>query len=141
MLEICNMKKKVLPKLTSKALTDRFATNQMTIPFNKFTLQNLQETKPKKSAVVPTEGNIKTIMDLSFTREQAIKALKMNDNNVERAGDWAFAHPGDLNPVTSDEEEDVNPAPSTSYAASRTTQDKKSALPNNCNEVPPHCKP
>ena len=80
-------------------------------------------------------------MDLSFTREQAIKALKMNDNNVERAGDWAFAHPGDLNPVTSDEEEDVNPAPSTSYAASRTTQDKKSALPNNCNEVPPHCKP
>ena len=127
--------------LTGPWTTDRFATNQMTITFNKFTLQKLQETKPKKSAVVPNEDNIKTIMDLSFTREQAIKALKMNDNNVERAGDWAFAHPGDLNPVTSDEEEDVNPAPSTSYAASRTTQDKKSALPNNCNEVPPHCKP
>ena len=132
--------------MPSKALTwpwttDRFAINQMTMPFNKFTLQKLQETKPKKLAVVPNEGDIIKIMDLSFTREQAIKALKMNDNNVERAGDWAFAHPGDLNPVTSDEEEDVNPAPSTSYAASRTTQDKKSALPNNCNEVSPHCKP
>ena len=102
----------------------------MTITFNKFTLQKLQETKPKKLAVVPNEDNIKTIMDLSFTRAQAIKALKMNDNNVERAGDWAFAHPGDLNPETSDGEEDTFPAPSTSYAASRTTQD-----------IPPHCKP
>ena len=113
----------------------------MTIPFNKFTLQKLQETKPKKSAVGPNEGNIVKLMDLSFTREQAIKALKMNENNVERAGDWAFAHPGDLNPETSDEEDYILPAPSTSYAASRTTQDKKSALPNNGNEIPPHCKP
>ena len=35
-------------------------------------------------------------MDMSFTPEQAIKALKMNDNNIERAVDWIFAHPGDV---------------------------------------------
>mgnify|MGYP002053700234 CR=1 FL=1 len=33
---------------------------------------------------------------MSFTREQAINALKMTDNNVERAVDWIFAHPGEL---------------------------------------------
>ena len=87
--------------MPSKALTwpwttDRFATNQMTMPFNKFTLQKLQETKPKKSAVVPNEGDIIKIMDLSFTREQAIKALKMTDNNIEQAVGWIFAHSGDI---------------------------------------------
>ena len=33
---------------------------------------------------------------MSFTREQAIKALKMTDNNIERAVDWILAHPGDM---------------------------------------------
>ena len=33
---------------------------------------------------------------MSFTREQAIKALKMTDNNIEGAVDWIFAHPGDM---------------------------------------------
>ena len=33
---------------------------------------------------------------MSFTPEQAIKALKMNYNNIERAVDWIFAHPGDV---------------------------------------------
>ena len=33
---------------------------------------------------------------MSFTREQAINALKMTDNNIERAVDWIFAHPGEL---------------------------------------------
>ena len=72
----------------------------MTMPFNKFTLQKLQETKPKKSAVVPNEGDIIKIMDLSFTREQAIKALKMTDNNIKQAVDWIFDHPGDINQET-----------------------------------------
>ena len=52
--------------------------------------------KPKKSVVVPDEGNIMMLMDMSFTREQAIKALKMTDNNIEGAVDWIFAHPGDM---------------------------------------------
>ena len=52
--------------------------------------------KPKKSTVVPDEGNIMMLMDMSFTREQAIKALKETDNNMERAVDWIFNHPGDM---------------------------------------------
>ena len=36
------------------------------------------------------------LMDMSFTREQAIKALKETDNNMERAVDWIFSHPDDL---------------------------------------------
>jgi ubiquitin carboxyl-terminal hydrolase 5/13 len=35
-------------------------------------------------------------MDMAFTREQAIKALKETDNNMERAVDWIFNHPNDL---------------------------------------------
>ena len=52
--------------------------------------------KPKKSSVVPDEGNIMMLMDMSFTRDQAIKALKETDNNLERAVDWIFNHPGDM---------------------------------------------
>ena len=59
--------------------------------------------KPKKSIVVPDEGNIMMLMDMSFTREQAIKALKMTDNNMERAVDWIFAHPGDMGGDEADE--------------------------------------
>ena len=33
---------------------------------------------------------------MSFTREQAIKALKMTDNNIEQAVDWIIDHPGDM---------------------------------------------
>ena len=40
---------------------------------------------------------------MSFTREQAIKALKMTDNNMERAVDWIFAHPGDMGGDEADE--------------------------------------
>ena len=36
------------------------------------------------------------LMDMSFTRDQAIKALKETDNNLERAVDWIFNHPGDM---------------------------------------------
>ena len=59
--------------------------------------------KPKKSVVVPDEGNIMMLMDMSFTREQAIKAFKMTDNNMERAVDWIFAHPGDMGGDEADE--------------------------------------
>ena len=39
---------------------------------------------------------MKKLMDMAFTRQQAINALKMTDNNIERAVDWIFAHPGVL---------------------------------------------
>ena len=49
-----------------------------------------------KSKVVPDEGNIMMLTDMAFTRDQAIKALKETDNNVERAVDWIFNHPNDM---------------------------------------------
>ena len=81
---------------------------------------------------------------MSCTREQGTKALKMTENNIERAVDWILAHPGDINQETESESQvfdDVFPAPSTSYA-----------LPNRRNEITdlsdsddiitsPHCKP
>ena len=36
------------------------------------------------------------LTDMAFTRDQAIKALKETDNNVERAVDWIFNHPNDM---------------------------------------------
>ena len=39
---------------------------------------------------------MKKLMDMAFTRQQAINALKMTDNNIERAVDWIFAHSGEL---------------------------------------------
>lgn len=38
-----------------------------------------------------------TIVSMGFTPEQATKALKATDNNVERAMDWIFSHMDDLN--------------------------------------------
>ena len=54
------------------------------------------------------------LMDMSFTRDQAIKALKMTDNNMERAVDWIFNHPGDLGGDDPSEVSDDNPAPGSS---------------------------
>ena len=55
-----------------------------------------EQKLPKKSDVVPVEGNVITLMEMSFTRELAIKALEMTDNNIEQAVDWIFDHPGDM---------------------------------------------
>ena len=62
-----------------------------------------EQKQRKKSDVVPVEGNIITLMEMSFTHEQAFKALKMTDNNMERAVDWIFAHPGDMGGDEADE--------------------------------------
>ena len=45
---------------------------------------------------------------MSSTREQATKALKMTDNNIEQAVGWIFAHPGDLNQDTASESQVVD---------------------------------
>ena len=44
-------------------------------------------------------------MDMAFTHDQAVKALKMTDNNMERAVDWIFNHPNDLGIPDEDEPE------------------------------------
>lgn len=34
---------------------------------------------------------------MGFSRSQCIKALQNTDNNVERAADWIFSHPDEIN--------------------------------------------
>jgi hypothetical protein len=63
----------------------------------KFQNQKLQGAEDYK---LPDEGSIIKLMDMEFTREQAIKALKMTDNNIERAVGWIIAHSGDDNQKT-----------------------------------------
>lgn len=51
---------------------------------------------------VPDEEGVSSLMEMGFTRQQAIKALKNTDNNLQRAGDWILSHAdeidGDTNP-------------------------------------------
>lgn len=39
---------------------------------------------------------MQTIVAMGFTPEQATKALKNTENNVERAMDWIFSHADDM---------------------------------------------
>ncbi|CAG9761371.1 unnamed protein product [Ceutorhynchus assimilis] len=48
------------------------------------------------SAFVPNAVALETIIAMGFTAEQATKALKNTDNNVERAMDWIFSHVDDM---------------------------------------------
>jgi len=51
----------------------------------------------------PSEDSIAMIVSMGFTREQAAKALKETNNNLERAADWIFSHMDELN--SADEEQ------------------------------------
>lgn len=44
----------------------------------------------------PNPDSLQTIVAMGFTAEQATKALKNTDNNVERAMDWIFSHADDM---------------------------------------------
>lgn len=60
-------------------------------------------TEPSSaSAFQASSEALATIVSMGFTVEQATKALKATDNNVERAMDWIFSHMDDL---TSDDQE------------------------------------
>eukprot|EP00795_Rhopilema_esculentum_P007232 gene7232-12915_t len=57
----------------------------------------LELPSAKKSNFQPNEEALGMIQSMGFTKEQATKALKSTDNNVERAVDWIFSHPDELN--------------------------------------------
>ena len=38
-------------------------------------------------------------MAMGFTREQATKALKATNNNLERAADWIFCHQAEIEEI------------------------------------------
>jgi ubiquitin carboxyl-terminal hydrolase 5/13 len=44
---------------------------------------------------------LENVMCMGFTKEQAIKALQSTDNNIERAIDWIFSHPDEINSISS----------------------------------------
>lgn len=54
---------------------------------------------------IPDDNGLQVIMDMGFNANQAKKALKQTNNNIERAADWIFSHMDDL-----DDDDDVNQA-------------------------------
>lgn len=53
------------------------------------------------SSFTPNLEAVPIIMGMGFTKDQAIKALKATDNNVERAVDWIFSHQEELDSPSS----------------------------------------
>lgn len=62
------------------------------------------DVKPEKSKFIANEDAVAMLMGMSFTREQATKALKATDNNLERAADWIFSHQNELDALESENE-------------------------------------
>ncbi|XP_066585269.1 ubiquitin carboxyl-terminal hydrolase 5 [Prorops nasuta] len=50
------------------------------------------DIKTDKNKFMPNEDALVTVMSLGFRKDQATKALKATDNNLERAVDWIFSH-------------------------------------------------
>nr|XP_031833374.1 ubiquitin carboxyl-terminal hydrolase 5 [Nomia melanderi] len=63
------------------------------------------DAKPKKDKFMVNEDAVTMVMGMGFTREQAIKALKATDNNLERAADWIFSHQAELDALDVDDEQ------------------------------------
>jgi ubiquitin carboxyl-terminal hydrolase 5/13 len=58
---------------------------------------------PKASGPAqPDESLVQQVMELGFSRPQALLGLKNTDNNAERAVDWLFNHP-DVDPMQVEE--------------------------------------
>ncbi|XP_052081738.1 ubiquitin carboxyl-terminal hydrolase 5-like [Mytilus californianus] len=57
----------------------------------------------KQDSFTPNEESLVMIMSMGFSREQAIKALKATDGNVERAVDWIFSHADQLDTMETEE--------------------------------------
>lgn len=63
----------------------------------------LPVTTPCSGSFEPNEEGVSMLQAMGFTRSQCIKALQNTDNNVERAADWIFSHPDEIN------SEDITP--------------------------------
>lgn len=51
---------------------------------------------------MPDEAALEMVMSMGFTQEQATKALKATNNNLERAADWIFSHQAELDAPETD---------------------------------------
>lgn len=63
------------------------------------------------SSFQPNEESLMMIMSMGFTKEQATKALKNTNNNVERAADWIFSHADELDTMETEEQGATAAAP------------------------------
>ncbi|XP_076283534.1 ubiquitin specific protease 5 [Lasioglossum baleicum] len=63
------------------------------------------DANPKKDKFTVNEDALAMVMGMGFTKEQAVKALKATDNNLERAADWIFSHQTELDAMDVDDEQ------------------------------------
>ncbi|XP_074646299.1 ubiquitin carboxyl-terminal hydrolase 5-like [Tubulanus polymorphus] len=61
--------------------------------------------KTTRNNFTPNEEAVTMIMGMGFLRDQAIKALKETDNNLERAANWIFSHAQELDQAMETEAE------------------------------------
>lgn len=64
-------------------------------------------TAVSQNTFVPNPNGLEMLMGMGFNLEQATKALKETNNNIERAADWIFNHPNEINDL------EPEPQPST----------------------------
>lgn len=62
------------------------------------------DAKPGKDKFMVNEDAVAMVKGMGFTREQAVKALKATDNNLERAADWIFSHQAELDALEVEDE-------------------------------------
>ena len=79
---------------------------------------------PVAAAAGPSEDLIGQVMEMGFSKPQAIKALKNSANDVARAIDWLFSHPDD------DGSEDAAPAGDSNASAGAATAVSTASLPD-----------
>ncbi|XP_014477769.1 PREDICTED: ubiquitin carboxyl-terminal hydrolase 5 [Dinoponera quadriceps] len=60
------------------------------------------DVKPSKTDFVANEEALSMVMSMGFTQNQATKALRATDNNLERAVEWIFSHQTELDAQESD---------------------------------------
>lgn len=56
-------------------------------------------TNAKASAFVANPAGLEMLQSMGFTVQQATKALKETDNNIERAADWIFSHQMEIDAI------------------------------------------
>lgn len=74
-----------------------------------------------------SEDSIAMILAMGFNREQAIKALKATDNNLERAADWIFSHIDELDTAAAGAVGDVAGSEQTGASAAMDTENVENA--------------
>ncbi|XP_028393855.1 ubiquitin carboxyl-terminal hydrolase 5-like [Dendronephthya gigantea] len=57
----------------------------------------------KTSQMTVNEESLAMLMSMGFNQNQATKALRMTENNLERAADWIFSHAAELDEMETDE--------------------------------------